>query len=64
MVVLLARRMDSAEVDTEWGPGGSTVIDVDAEFSWQLEFMMKSRSELLFPGKGRDGKMMVQYLDL
>ncbi len=66
VVLLLARRMDSAEltrVGTEWGPGGSTVVGGADAGSSQLEIVTKSRSELPFPGKGRDGKMTVQYLD-
>ncbi len=62
VVLLLARRMDSAEltrVGTEWGPGGSTVVGGADAGSSQLEIVTKSRSELPFPGKGRDGKMMV-----
>jgi len=68
VVVLVARRMDSTEltraVGTEWGPGGSTVVGSAGAGSSQLEIATKSRSELPFPGKGGDGKMMAQYLDL
>ena len=66
VIILLARRMDSAEltrVDTEWGPGGSTVVGSADAGSSQLEIVTKSRSELPFPGKGGDGNMTVQYLD-
>jgi hypothetical protein len=66
VVVLLARRMDSAELtrfDTEWGSGGSTAVGSADAGSSQLEIVVKSRSELPFPGKGGDGNMTVQYLD-
>jgi len=69
VIVSQARRMDSASakltrVGSEWGQGGSTVVGgTDVGSSHQLEIVTKSRSELPFPGKGGDGKMMVQYLD-
>jgi len=60
----VARRMDPAEFGTGWGPGGSTVVGSADAGSSHLEIVTKSRSELPFPGKGGDGKVTVQYLDL
>jgi len=63
--------MDAAEpishtllVDTEWGPGGSTIVGSAGAGSSQLEIVAKSRTELPFPGKGGDGKVTMQYLEL
>ena len=70
VMILAATRMDAAEsinhtiVGTEWGPGGSTIVGSADAGSSQLEIVMKLRTELPFPGKGGDGKMVVQYLDL
>ena len=68
-VILAAMTMEAADstdltrVGSEWGPGGSTVVGSTDAGPSQLDIVMKSRSELPFPGKGGDGKMMVQYLD-
>jgi hypothetical protein len=48
-------------VGMERGPGGGSA---SAGSSTQLEIVTELRSSLPFPGKGGDGKMTVQYLDM
>ena len=63
MTMEAANSTNLKRVGSEWGPGGSTVVGSTDAGPSQLDIVMKSRSKLPFPGKGGDGKMMVQYLD-